>query len=231
MAGQNYDLLKKKQSELIRKSLQGSVFMASIDAGVPTRLTDAVDHKLAPLPTAPAEPAPQWEIPWGDLGWLSSDGAQFANDVASSDVTSWGSVAPTRSDITSDTSSLTVVCQETKLMTIGLYSSAALTKTSRETDGELIITKPSRPKSKAYRILSLAVDDGDGGEIYIGRLLPRAKVTGKAEQAFGGGDDPIGWGVTFQGEEDSTLGFSERWFFGGPGWNSLLTKMGFDAAA
>lgn len=221
----DYDALKEKQSELIRKALQGSVFAASIDADVPARLTDATDSKLAALPTTGTP-----DMPWGDLGWLSGDGAQFSNDVSSSDVTSWGSVSPTRSDITSDTSALTVVMQETKMMTIGLYTGAVLTADSPEADGELIITKPSRPKSRAYRVLSVAVDDGDAGEIYIGRLLPRAKVTGKAEQAFGGGDDPIGWGVTFNGEEDSTLGFSERWFFGGPGWKALLVKMGFTAA-
>ena len=101
---------------------------------------------------------------------------------------------------------------------------------STNADGELVIQKPSRPKSRAYRLLSLAVDEGDDGEIYIARGLPRAKVNGKAEQAFGGGDDPIGWGVTFQGEVDPVLGTSEIWYFGGPGWNALLTEMGFEAA-
>lgn len=226
MAGVAYDALKQKQSELIRKALQGSVFIASVDAPVMASLTDATDSKLVPLPTT-GTPV----MPWEDLGWLSGDGAQFSNDVSSSDVTSWGSVAPTRSDITADTSTLTVVAQETKLITLGLYTGADLSAaTPTVGSGEIVITKPSRPKSRVYRVLSLAVDDGDAGEIYIGRLLPRAKVTGKAEQAFGGGDDPIGYGVTFQGEEDSTLGFSERWFFGGPGWKALLVKMGFPAA-
>lgn len=229
MAGSmNYDQLAQKKAELIRKSLKGSVFIASIDAGVPARLTDATDSKLAPLPVGTPTP---FKMPWGDLGYLSNDGAQYANDVASSDVTSWGSATPTRTDITSDSSSLTVVAQETKLLTIGLYTGADLQADSTETDGELIITKPDRPAQKSYRVLSVAVDEGDGGEIYIGRLLPRAKVNGKAEQAYGGGDDPIGWGVTFQGTKDSTLGFSERWFFGGPGWNALLGAMGFTPAA
>lgn len=226
MAGVAYDALKQKQSELIRKALQGSVFIASVDADVPATLTDPTDSKLVPLPTTGTP-----TMPWEDLGWLSGDGAQFSNDVSSSDVTSWGSVAPTRSDITADTSTLTVVAQETKLITVGLYTGADLSAaTPTVGSGEIVITKPSRPKSRVYRVLSLAVDDGDAGEIYIGRLLPRAKVNGKAEQAFGAGDDPIGYGVTFQGEEDSTLGFSERWFFGGPGWKALLVKMGFPAA-
>jgi hypothetical protein len=229
VAGTNYDALQNKQAELIRKALKGSVFIASIDAGVPARLTDETDSLLAPLPTATLPAV--WAMPWDDLGYLSNDGAQYSNDVASSDVTSWGATSPTRSDITSDNSTLSVTAQETKLITIGLYTGADLHSASAEADGELIIDKPERPKSKSYRVLSVAVDEGDDGEIYIGRLLPRAKVTGKAEQAFGGGDDPIGWGVTFQGTKDSALGITERWYFGGPGWVGLLEQMGFDAVA
>jgi len=224
--GTDYEALQNKQAELIRKSLKGSVFIASIDAGVPARLTDPSDSRLQTLPVGTPTP---FAMPWGDLGFLSNDGASYSSDVASSDVTSWGSTGPTRSDITSDNSTLTVVAQETKLMTIGLYTGADLHADSAEADGELIITKTDRPKAKNYRVLSVAVDEGDGGEIYIGRLLARAKVNGKAEQAFGGGDDPIGWGVTFQGTKDSALGFTERWFFGGPGWNALLVQMGFNA--
>jgi hypothetical protein len=226
--GTDYEALQNKQAELIRKSLKGMVAIASIDADVPARLTDAATSKPLALPVGTPTP---YMMPWGDLGFLSNDGAQFSSDVASSDVTSWGSTTPTRSDITSDNSTLTVVAQETKLTTIGLYTGADLHSGSTEADGELIITKGDRPKSKHYRVLSIAVDEGDAGDIYIGRLLARAKVNGKAEQAFGGGDDPIGWGVTFQGTKDSKLGFSERWFFGGPGWNALLEQMGFDPVA
>lgn len=218
----NYDALKNKQTELIRKALDGSVFLADVTAGAITNLTTytagppaVID--LTPLPTG-----------WDDLGWLTGDGAQFSRDVSSSEVSSWGSVTPTRTDVTADTSTLTVVAQETKLLTIGLATGADLSGiTPAANTGEVSIAKPSRPKSKHYRVLSLAVDQGDAGEIYIGRFLPRAKVSGYSEQSFGGGDDPITWGVTLTGEEDSTLGYSERWLFGGPGWNALLTQMGF----
>lgn len=168
---------------------------------------------------------------WDDLGWLSTEGAQFSRDVSTSDVTSWGSVTPTRSDVTSDTSTMAVTAQETKLLTIGLATGADLAGVVPDVNtGEVSIEKPTRPSSRHYRALSLAVDLGDAGEIYIARFLPRAKVTNYAEQAFGGGDDPITWGVTLTGEEDSALGYSERWLFGGPGWNALLDDMGFSAA-
>ncbi len=167
-----------------------------------------------------------------DLGWLSTDGVAFSRDVSTSDVQSWGSVTPTRSDITSDTSTMAVTAQETKLLTIGLATGADLAGiTPAAQTGEVSIEKPARPASKNYRALSLAVDIGDGGEIYLARFFPRAKVTNYAEQSHGGGDDPVNWGVTLTGEEDSTLGYSERWLFGGAGWNFLLADMGFTPTA
>lgn len=218
----SYDDLKNKQTELIRKALDGSAFLAPISADPITTLTTysagpPVVIDLTPLPTD-----------WDDLGWLTQDGAAYSRDVSTSEVTSWGSVTPTRSDVTADTSTVTVTCQETKLLTIGLATGADLSAiTPDPNSGEVAIAKPSRPSSKHYRVMTLAVDLADGGEVYVARFFPRAKVTGFAEQNLGGGDEPITWGVTLTGEEDSTLGYSERWLFGGPGWQALLTDMGF----
>lgn len=210
----NYSALANKQAELIRKALDGSVFIAPLSAPKLTDLTDATG--LVELPEG-----------WDDLGLLSTDGAQFGRDVSSSDVTSWGQIGPTRSDITADTTTLTVTAQETKLLTIGLATGADLAAIVADaTTGEVQISKPTRPKSKHYQTLSLAVDENESGEIYVARYLPRAKPTSFAEQSFGGGDDPISWGTTMTGYVDSSLGFSERWYFGGPGWVALLDQMG-----
>lgn len=219
MAGTYKETLRNKQAELIRKAVDGSVLLGSLDA--PTidvaTLLDAAGLKA--LPTT-------GKIPWSDLGWLTSDGAQFSRDVSTSDITSWGSISPTRTDVTSDSSTLTVACQETKLLTIGLATGMDMsTVTPDSTSGAIEVRKPSRPSAKSYRVLSVAVDEYDNDEIYICRYLPRAKVTGFAEQSFGGGDEAIMWGVTFTGEEDSTLGFSESWIFGGPGWKKLAGRM------
>ena len=168
---------------------------------------------------------------WDDLGWLTTDGASHSRDVASSDVTSWGSVTPTRTDITSDTTAVAVVAQETKLLTVGLASGVDTSTIVADADtGEVSIAKPTRPRGKYWRVMTLAVDLGDGGEIYIGRFLPRAKVTNYTEQNYGQSDDPIAWGVTLTGETDPDLGYSERWLFGGPGWNALLDEMGIPRA-
>lgn len=224
----SYDALKNKQSELIRKALDGSVFVADVTADPIDELT--VFHAAVTGP--PAVPAFVDLAPlpddWDDLGFLTSDGAAFARDVSNSEVTSWGSVTPTRTDIVSDTTTLTVVAQETKLLTIGLATGADLANIVPDPDsGEVRIAKPVRPKSRHYRALSLAVDQGDGGEIYIARFLPRAKVSSYAEQAFNSNDEPVTWGVSLVGEVDSELGYSEEWLFGGDGWKALLTEMGF----
>lgn len=215
----DYAALRDKQTNLIRKALDGSVFVGPLSSALVTSLT-GTGGTLNTLPDG-----------MSDLGWLSTDGAQFSRDVSTSDVTSWGSVSPTRSDITADSTTLTVLCQETKLQTIGLATGADLSGIKAAANGEVIVKKPNRPSSRSYRVLSLAVDQGDAGDIYIARYLPRAKVTSYAEQAFGGGDDPIGWGVTFTSEEDADAGYAEAWLFGGPGWNAEIASMGFTKAA
>lgn len=215
--------LRQKQAELIRKAVDGSVFLASLDAPIISKETLFDATGLLPFPVPGTE-----KLSWEDLGWLTGDGAQFSRDVSTSDITSWGSISPTRTDITSDTSTLTVVAQETKLLTIGLGTGMDMSTVVPDvTSSAVEIQKPTRPPVQSYQVLSLAVDEYNGEEIYLGRYLPRGKVTGFAEQSFGGGDEAVGWGVTFTGEENSTLGFSESWLFGGPGWATLCAKMGF----
>lgn len=217
-----YEDLANKKNELIRKAMDGSVFGAPVTAEPIGDLTTyaagpPVVIDLTPLPTG-----------WDDFGWMTTDGAQFARDVSSSDVSSWGSVTPTRTDITADTTSLSFTMQETKALTIGIATGADLAGIVPDADsGEVKIAKPAKPTSRYYRILALAVDQGDAGEIYIARFLPRAKVTSYTEQTLGG-EDALTWGVTVTGEIDSALGYSESYLFGGAGWQALLDEMGFD---
>lgn len=218
-----YEDLKNHQAELIRKALKGSFFHAAADAPAIATLTTATAGVVS-LTALPAG--------WDDLGLLTSDGVTASNEVSNSEVSSWGYTSPTRSDVTTDKTTLNVVCQETKLATLGLYTGqdmSALVPTAGT--GEISIEKPSRPRNPYVRGLLLAVDESDDGEIFIGRFFPRLKVSGKAEQKYGGGDDPITWGVTLETHVDDALGYSERWLFGGQGWKAKLEAMGFPAAA
>jgi hypothetical protein len=215
-----YATLRDKKTELIRKARDGSAFLAPSDADPITNLTSGAGADLTALPDD-----------YEDLGWVSSDGASYARSVSTSDVTSFGSVEPTRSDITSDTITMQVTAQETKLTTIGLYTGADLSAaTAAVTTGEFQVEKPSRPGARFYRLLGLFVDDSDFGEIYVARFMPRAKVTEFGEQQFTDGDTPISYQITFSGYEDSSLGYSHKWIFAGPGWKHLLASMGVTQA-
>ncbi len=169
---------------------------------------------------------------WEDLGWISTDGATYGRETEVSDVNSFGSVEPTRSDVTRDTITMSVVAQETKMLTLGLYTGADTSALrANATTGEFSISKPAVPGFRYYRVLGVFVDrDDDGQEIYIARYMPRCRITEWGEQQFTDGDDPIGYSMTFTGFEDSVVGYSHRWWFGGSGWKSLLTNMGIPTA-
>jgi hypothetical protein len=196
------------------------VFVAPTTSTAITALTSGASSDLATLPSG-----------YEDLGWTSSDGITYGRDTETSDVTSFGSVEPTRSDVTSDRMTMAVVAQETKLLTLQLYIGADLSGvTADATTGEFQVEKPDRPGFRYYRVLGLFVDDTDDGELYVARYMPRARITEWGEQQFTDGDDPIAYSLTFTGYEDSVLGYSHKWFFGGPGWEALLISMGITQA-
>jgi hypothetical protein len=216
-----YDTIADKQDALIRKGLQGSVFVADYSAAAITSATlfDATSGDLkSPLVTG-----------YKDVGWTDSNGAKFARSLKTAEMTSWGSVDPTRSDTTADTTTIDVTCQEANLVTIGLYTGAAKSSitTTATANGVVTIQKPAVGSTQYYRLLAVAVDENDTGEIVIARFLPRCKVTNYGDQSYDAGDAGIVWNVTMTAYEDDTLGFSEEFYFGGAGWKALLTDMGF----
>jgi hypothetical protein len=212
-----YDALHGRKQALIRKARKGSVFVAPTSAGHVEYLTDPTDMLLRPLP-----------IGYRDLGWLNEDGATHTTDTEVSDVTSWGSVTPTRSDIITESVSLAVNAQETNLSTIGLYVGVAESAIKAAPNGEVRILKPLQPMKQSYHALSLAVDENEAGEIYIARYWPRAEVGEKDDQAFASGDDPVLWPVTLNARPDDEAGYAEAWLFGGPGWFAILDEMGIE---
>lgn len=212
--------LQNKKNQLIRKALEGSVFKADYSSAAITTLTSGASSALVALPAG-----------WDDLGLLSTDGVQFSRSVDTSNVSSWGFAEPTRSDITKDTTTGKILCQETKLATIGLFLGVDVSAVLADaTTGEVSIESPDIPPPLFYRLLTVSVDLGEGGEIYIARFLPRAQVTAFDDQKQGQGDDPIAYGVTFTPTVDSVLGYAQKHFWGGPGWMALLDDMGIDTA-
>jgi len=217
----NYADLADKKNQLIRKSLTGSVFIAPSSVANLASLTSGASAALVALPTG-----------WEDLGWVTKDGVGYGRETAQSEVTSFGSQQPTRTDQTSDVLSMTVTAQETKLLTLGLYIGVDTTGVeAAATSGELRIAKPSIAANYHYRVLGLFVDEIEEGEIYMARYFPYAKITERGEQNMSDGDDPVSYSLTFRAEEDASTGTDAEWIFGGPGWLALLADMNVDQAA
>ncbi len=210
------------QTQLIRRAVNGSVFIAPYATSLITALTSGASAALVALPSG-----------WEDLGLTTDDGSTFAREIENSTITSFGHTEPTRVDIISDTTTMQVVAQETKLLTIGLSTGADVSAAEADaTTGELSIEKPLNPETIHYRLLALYVDQYEGDDIYMGRLLPRAKVTSVGEQQYNKGDGSfVGYDLTFTGFYEESAGYSERYIYGGPGWLALLSDMGITQAS
>lgn len=212
--------LNTRKNQLIRKAKEGTVFVDTMKSDILTSITEGAEAALSLPPT----------LVDGSLGWFTEDGVSFAGDVQESNINSWGALEPTRREITTDTTTISVTAQETNLINIGLYTGNDFDALKPDpTTGELIVTKPPRPRLRHFRTFALAVDEYEGEEVYIGRYLPRASVSRAPEQVYTGGDTALTWGLTFTSSVDSEAGYSERYFFAGPGWKAMLEEAGFNA--
>lgn len=213
----DYAALRDKKNELIRRAKDGSIFVANMDIAAPTALTELTGAGLIVL-----DPDD-----WTDLGWITTEGVTYDRETESVDTSSFGSSEATRSDVTRDEISLSCTAQETKALTMAITTGAAIEAIkANATTGEVQIAKPTRPKLRYYRVLGIFLDhDDDGDEIYFGRFMPRAQVNDFGSQGYNEDETGISYPMTWRGKEDSTLGFSHQWFWGGPGWKSLLTTM------
>lgn len=216
----DYTSLQNRKSQLIRKAKEGSVFIDEISSDLILSITEGAESALSLPPSLASR----------DLGWLTEDGVGFSGEIAESTINSFGATEPTRREVTTDTTSVAVTAQETNIVTIGLYTGNDLEALVPDpVTGELIVTKPPRPRLQHFRVLALSVDEHEGQELYIARYLPRATLARNPEQAYTAGDAATTWGMTFTSTLDNEAGYSERYFFGGPGWKALLGDMGFNA--
>lgn len=217
MTGVAFDSLAEKNNTLIRRAIDGSVFLAPFASDAITALTDT-DKLLKALPDG-----------YEDVGLLDDGGVTMPRSVDTANVTSYGRVEPSRTDVTKDTKTVKLVAQETKALTIGLYTGADMSGiTADPTSGEVRIPTPARPTIRFYRCLVLTVDLSDDGEIYEGKFYPRVCVTDYDDEKHqSSGDDPITRGVTLTAFVDDVLGYSMDELHGGQGWAALNSAMGF----
>jgi hypothetical protein len=213
-----YDALQKRKNELIRKALEGSIFVAPDGNTLPTAMTTGASGDLLSLPDG-----------FVDVGWVDSkQGATWARKPTVADVDSWGSLEPTRTDFTADDRSLQFTAQETKAITLELAEGVDMsTVVPDATTGEVQFAVPIRPETRYYRAFGLFVDGDGSNAIYVGRLMPRAVVTAVGDEVWSQDTDAVVRPLTLSARTDSTVGYAMRHFFGGPGWQAILSEMGF----
>lgn len=211
-----FDSLQNHADTLIRKGLQGSIFVAptSVTAEIAT-LKDATG--LLALPAG-----------YTDVGRITKDqGASWTRDVETSDVTSLGSATPTRTDIVSVTSGLSFTMQESKRQVFELHNGQDLSAVTYDANGNISFDAPDRPADLYYRVLAL-FKDGEGTDaVYFAKWLPRAKVTETGEQAWNESSE-LQYPVTLRAFVDDTAGTAVRTLWAGS--TARLAQMGFTAA-
>lgn len=214
--------IAERQQNLIRKAQDAVVFVADESAQAIEAIT--VDDPGNPgtpiLITLPSG--------WTSLGHhTEDDGINWTRDVSSEDVRSHGSSEPTRRDIVSDVSGLTVLAQESKEKTMELFHNMDLSGVVADaTTSEVGFNRPTVPATRYYQLLALASDGAGADIIYFARFCPRVAVTDFAEQPWTKAD-AVRWPLTFTAFVDSTLGYSMREMWGGQGMQTLATDMGF----
>lgn len=218
MTTTNFDALQQRKQELIRKALEGSVFVAPFTAALPTALTANGTADLQTLPTG-----------YVDVGYVDDkQGATWTRKPTTADETAWGELEPVRTDITKDDRDIQFTAMETKAMTLQLAEGVdTSTVVPDPTTGEVSFAAPTRPQTKYWRVFGLFVDGQGTDSIYIARLFPRATVTSIGNQVWSNTAGAMTYPLTMAARVDSTAGFAVKHFFGGPGWQSLLSELGF----
>lgn len=218
MANTTFAGLQARNADLIRKSLDAAVFVAPISAPPVLTLTANATADLQTLPTG-----------YTDVGWMDkSNAVKIAAGITSSPVDSFGSIYPTRSDITKSTLTVALTLQETKAMTMGLYSQVNMANiNANSVSGEIAFSNPVRPSTLFYRLFILWTDLSGADTIYGGMAFPRVSVTALSDMSLQDGETAMDRGVTFTAYPDATLGYAQRTFYGGPGILARGMAMGF----
>lgn len=214
----DYNGLKNLQDDLVRKALEGSVFMAPYTAPAITAMTSGASAALTALPTG-----------YADVGLIEKKNAvTWSRKVTTQEVMNWGSIYAARRDITKDDSQLKFTMLETKKQSLEMYygidlSTAPVDPTSKE----LQFSQPERPETVYYRVFGLFQDGFGADAIYVGRFYPKASVTDMNDQKWDDDADALLWDIAMTAVNDTVLNTPVMHFFGGPGWKTRLTAMGF----
>jgi hypothetical protein len=216
------ETLADHKSQLIRKALEGSIFVAPFSAPPITTMTTGASSALTALPAG-----------YVDVGFVEKKAAvTWSRKITTEEVLAWGDIFPVRRDITKDDSELKFSMLETQRQSLELYYGLDLSSTLPDpATSEVAFSQPSRPQTIFYRVFGLFQDGAGADAIYVGRFYPRASISDMSDQKWSDDTDPLLWEVSMSAVTDTDLGYPVRHFFGGPGWAGLLADLGFGAGS
>jgi hypothetical protein len=202
------------------KALGGIIYTATTSVAIPAAFTAGGAGDLVQLPAAD----------WKKLGLITKDdGITFSRDVNTEEENSWGYNEPTRTDITTDTTSAAFTLQEVNRQTLELYDFVDLSAVTPDaTTGEFAYNKPLVTAPVYRRIIFMAVDGAGTDRRYRFKIMPRAQVVGVNDEVWSQAQ-ATRFPVTIRATVDSTLGYAVRNVFAGPGQLARNTGAGFSA--
>lgn len=222
MTGGAFATVADFNTALVRKTLSGFVTVAPPDSDA---LTAATLFDAAGLLALPAG--------YLQLGLIGDDGAQFSRSTDLSTVSSWGSKAPSRQDVKTDTTTMQITCNELRAITLAMYYGVDPADIVADATSKAIsIAKSAIPAHPNWRVAVIGVDTATAGEVLMCRHLPYASITAYGDDQWAASTDAAapGFGFTFTGFDDPDSGVDEYFFAGGVGWAALLTDMAIETA-
>lgn len=216
-----FNQLAAFNSLCLRKALVGAVLVADYTASALTDIC-TTGGALAAM------------TGYASLGKLTTDGVSVADSIDKSEIRGWGDISsPSRIDITSESSSMTLTAMETKKNVLDAFYNVDQTNVlASNTTGSITFDKPATPALRDKRILFLArdINKSNGLDVYFGVHYPRANISQNGDQQFANSDATQSYPLTVQALMDDTAGTAVRLFMGGPGLAGLLTGMGYTVA-
>lgn len=215
MAGKKFEDLREAKGNLIRKALGGLIMVADMETDVPEKIMADPEGNLIDFKQAGFKP----------VGWLTKgDGITFSRETETSNVESFGSMEPTRIDITNDTNSAAFTMQETKRVVMELFYGKDLSDMTMDANGEFSFTPDAAPSTIYRRVIYIAKDGNGEDAKFIAKIMPKAMVSETSEQSWSS-ESEVSYGLTMQASSDDELGYAVRHAFGGPGFLKLAEAM------
>lgn len=207
------------KASLVLKATKGAVLVAPMSVDVPVAYTTGAQADLIDFSD------------FTSVGLIAKEAPPtFTPETQTSIVEAWGVLEEVREDIIKRTLSVGYTPIQSSAQVLSLYHNVDLSAVkATAVTKEVQFSESNEPSTTHYRTMFLAIDGKPGEEIYFGRMLPKATVSQVAAQNWNP-DSAISYPMTVKAKVDDVLGYSSRLFFGGPGWQKIVTEAGFSVA-